>query len=109
VPCWGEESPRTERGNALHDCRDRIYRSIGKLVDTPRGALLFLQDYIDRTEGRPTKRVEKTVHPSATFVFTNPDGTTRPALPEKVDGGATPGAASEDAIILGLDLEPVRI
>jgi hypothetical protein len=54
---------------------------------------LFLQEYIDRTEGRPTKRVEKTVHPSATFVFTNPDGTTRPALSEKVGGGATPGAA----------------
>jgi hypothetical protein len=34
-------------------------------------------------------------------VFPNPDGTTRPALPEKVGGGATPAAASaEDLVIL---------
>jgi hypothetical protein len=93
---------------AFHDNRKRIYDSLGRLVGTPAGALAFMDRYIDRTEGRPTKKVEKTVHCSATFVFTNPDGTLRPALPETVGGGATPGAASaEDLVILGL--EPLRI
>jgi len=95
---------------AFHDYRDRIYRSVGKLVDTPRGALLFLQEYIDRTEGRPTKKIEKTVRRAATFVFTTKDGAEVPALPapQKVGGGATPSAVSaEDQAILGL--EPLRL
>jgi hypothetical protein len=115
----GEVFRRTEdqlpRGNgtlmlkiAFHDYRERIYKSLGKLVDKPTGALLFLRDYIDRTEGRPTKKVEKTVHRSATFVFTDRDGTEHSALPETVGGDVTPAAASaEDEMILGL--QPVRL
>jgi hypothetical protein len=70
--------------------------------------LLFLQEYIDRTEGRPTKKIEKTMRRETKFVFTTKDGTEIPALPapQKVGGGATPGAASEeDQFIL---MEPVR-
>ena len=115
----GEVFRRTEdqlpRGNgtlmlkiAFHDYRKRIYDSIGRLVDTPAGALAFMDCYIDRTEGRPTKKVETTVRPPATFVLTQRDGTVVPALPEKVGGGVTPAAPSaEDQLILGL--QPVRI
>jgi hypothetical protein len=93
---------------AFHDFRMRIYDSLGRLVGTPAGALAFMDRYIDRTEGRPTKRIEKTVRPAATFVFTTKDGAEVPALPapQKVGGGATPAAVSaEDQFIL---LEPVR-
>jgi hypothetical protein len=95
---------------AFHDNRKRIYDSLGlgRLVGTPAGALAFMDRYIDRTEGRPTKRIEKTVRPAATFVFTTKDGAEVPALPapQKVGGGATPAAVSaEDQFIL---LEPVR-
>jgi len=92
---------------AFHDYRKRIYDSIGRLVDTPAGALAFMDCYIDRTEG-PTKKIETTVRPPATFVLTQRDGTVVPALPEKAGGGATLAAASaEDAMILGL--QPVRL
>jgi hypothetical protein len=64
--------------------------------------------YIDRTEGRPTKKIETTVRPPANFYFTQRDGTVVPALPEKVGGGATLATPSaEDQAILGL--EPLRI
>ena len=91
---------------AFHDFRKRIYDSLGRLVDRPAGALAFVDRYIDRTEGRPTKKVETTVRPPANFYLTPRDVTVVPALPEKVGGGVTPAAASaEDAIVLGLDLE----
>jgi hypothetical protein len=84
----------------------RIYENIGRLVDTPAGA--FMECYIDRTEGRPTKKIEKTVQHESKFYLTMPDGTVVPALPEKVGAGATAAAASaEDALIL--QLEPVRL
>jgi len=93
---------------AFHDYRKRIYDSIGRLVDTPAGALAFMDCYIDRTEGRPTKKVEKTERRETKFVLTMKDGTEVPALPEKVGGGVTPAAASaEDEMILGL--QPVRL
>ena len=95
---------------AFHDFRKRIYDSLGRLVGTPAGALVFMDRYIDRTEGRPTKKIEKTVRRAATFVFTTKDGAEVPALPapQKVGGEATPAAASEeDQVILGL--EPLRI
>jgi hypothetical protein len=116
----GEVFRRTEdqlpRGNGMlmlriiyHDKRKKLYDQACSLIDkSPRAALAFLQDYVDRTEGLPTKRIEKTIRRPATFVFSNPDGTETPALPEQVGIGATPGAASaEDQVILGL--EPLRI
>jgi hypothetical protein len=57
---------------------------------------------------RATKRVERTIRRESKFVFTTKDGAEVPALPEKT--GAAPAAASaEDLVILGLDLEPVRV
>ena len=94
----------------FHDIREKLYKNLCKLADTPKTALLFTQEYIDRTEGRPTKKIEKTVRRAATFVFTTKDGAEVPALPapQKVGGGATPSAVSaEDQAILGL--EPLRL
>ena len=87
---------------AYHDFRKRIYDSIGKLVGTPAGALAFMDCYIDRTEGRPTKKIEKTVRRESKFVFTTRDGVETPALPapQKVGGGATAAASAEDLVIL---------
>lgn len=74
----------------------------------------FAADFLERADNRinglPTKKVETTQRREARFYFTNADGSVTPALPERVGSGATPAAASaEDAIILGLDLKPVRI
>jgi hypothetical protein len=92
----GEVFRRTEdqlpRGNGMlmlriiyHDKRKKLYDQACSLIDkSPRAALAFLQDYVDRTEGLPTKRIEKTIRRPATFVFSNPDGTETPALPEHV-------------------------
>jgi hypothetical protein len=46
--------------------------------------------YIDRTEGRPTKKVEKTERRESKFVFTTKDGTEIPALPEPRRWAAAP-------------------
>ena len=91
---------------AFHDYRKRIYDSIGRLVDTPAGALAFMDCYIDRTEGRPTKKIEKTVQHESRFVFTTKDGEEIPALPapQKVGGDATAAASTEDLVILGPEL-----
>jgi hypothetical protein len=91
-----------------HDKRETIYKNLCKFVDTPRGTFEFVRETIDRTEGRPTKKIEKAVQRESKFFLMMKDGTVVPALPEKVGGGATPAAASaEDAMILGL--QPVRI
>jgi hypothetical protein len=104
------------RGNGLlmlkiiyHDKRKKLYDQACRLIDkSPAAAVAFLRDYIDRTEGLPTKRIERTTHREPTFLLTMPNGAVIPALPEKVGGGATPAAASaEDAMILGL--QPVRL
>jgi len=42
-----------------YDFRDKIYDSIERLVGTPMGALLFMREFLDRTEGRSVKKVEK--------------------------------------------------
>ena len=59
--------PRRENQPALRHCR----RGAPRLA---RGAFAFLQEYIDRTEGPPTKKVEQTRQYEATFVFTTKDG-----------------------------------
>jgi len=94
----GEVFRRTEdqlpRGNgtlmlkiAFHDYRKRIYESLGRLVDTPAGALAFMDCYIDRTEGRPTKKIEKTERRESKFVFTTKDGNRDPRAARAPEGG----------------------
>ena len=102
---------RLPRGNitlgircVVNDERELFYRR--NVLILRRGSnrdFLALQEFAaNRMEGLPTKRVEMTTRREPTFVFTNPDGTTTPALPEKVGGGATPGASAEDEVILGV-------
>jgi hypothetical protein len=90
---------------AFHDFRDKIYDSIERLVGTPMGALLFMREFIDRTEGRPVKKIEKTEHRQSNFYLTTRDGQKQPLFPERqaVGMGSTPAAASaEDELILGV-------
>jgi hypothetical protein len=76
-------------------------KKVKKTVHRSREVLALAELLGNRIDGLPTEKVEKTVHRSATFVFTNPDGSLTPALPQKVGRGATPAAASaEDAITL---------
>ena len=93
----------------LSDENETLYRQVIRGIRSdPRFALEFLERAGNRIDGLPTKKIEKTVRREATFLLTHKDGTVTPALPEKVGGGATPGAASaEDAMILGL--QPVRL
>jgi hypothetical protein len=93
----------------FHDKRDRLYDNVSRMVETPAGAFAFLQEYIDRTEGRPVKKVERRSEHTSRFVFTTRDGQEVPALPApRLNAGteATPAAPSrasrEDAVILGL-------
>ena len=92
----------------FHDVREKLYRNLCRLVDTPKGALAFMQEYIDRTEGRPSKKVEThSDHRSAIFVFTTADGRQVPATPprQRVGTSAFPPAAAArsavDELILG--------
>jgi hypothetical protein len=89
-----------------HDFRDKIYDSIERLVGTPMGALLFMREFIDRTEGRPVKKVEKTTRHQSNFYLMTHDGQKQPLLSERqaVGAGSTPPAATsaEDELILGV-------
>ena len=40
------------------DRRQTIYDSLSRLVETPMGALAFLREFADRTEGRPVQKHE---------------------------------------------------
>ena len=94
-----------------HDGREKLYQRHMGILDkgTNREVLAMAELLGNRIEGLPTKKVETTVRREPTFLLTMPDGTVVPALPEKVGGGTTPGAASaEDLVILG-DLVPVRM
>ena len=94
----------------FHDAREKLYRNLCRLVDTPKGALAFMQEYIDRTEGRPARNSGSAGDKggSAIFVFTTPDGRQVPASPPRqlVRASASPPASSalsaDDALILGL-------
>jgi hypothetical protein len=106
---------RIPRGNIplfyrciLSDENETLYRQVVRGIRTdPRFALEFLERAGNRIDGLPTKRIEKTIRRPATFVFSNPDGTETPALPEHVGSGAAAAASAEDELILGL--EPLRI
>jgi DNA-directed RNA polymerase beta' subunit len=58
----------------IHDFRKRIYDSLGKLVDTPTGALAFMDRYLDRTEGRPGRKGQPLMPHRSKFVLTTKDG-----------------------------------
>ena len=93
----------------FHDIRDKIYRNLCKLGDTPRGALAFIQEYIDRTEGKPTKRVERTQRRTTRFILMTADGKEQTLQPRQAIGsGATPATASaKDQIIADADFAKV--
>jgi len=94
----------------MNDFRKAIYDNLAKFVNTPRGAFAFYQDYRDRTEGLPTKKVAVAKFtPGATFVFTDKDGNETPALPERVGNGATPAASAQDKAEEALILAGMRV
>jgi len=91
---------------AYYDARKRIYDNVIRFATgKPRDSFLFMQEYIDRTEGRPGKTVERR-GPSVGGIFVFSDGT--PAVPpprQPVAQGSTPTAARVldpvEALILG--------
>jgi hypothetical protein len=88
-----------------HDFRDKIYDSIERLVGTPMGALLFMREFIDRTEGRSVKKIEKTTSRESNFYLMTRDNQKQPMFPDRqaVGAGNTPTATSaEDELILGV-------
>src|SRR5207244_3059083 len=64
----------------FHDRGEGIYRALCRVAESDKTVLAFMQEYIDRTEGRPTKHVERRDIRPPTFVFTTKDGEV-PALP----------------------------
>jgi hypothetical protein len=57
---------------AFLDYRESIYKSLGDLVKTPRGALAFLSEYTDRTEGKAKQVIENNVRRVTTFAPSAP-------------------------------------
>ena len=94
----------------FHDARERIYDNLLRFATgKPRDTAAFMDMYIDRTEGRPVKKVEANERQfTSVFVLADKNGQLEPASPprQSVGAGASP-AASElsavDALILGLD------
>jgi hypothetical protein len=91
-----------------HDFRKRIYDGLGKLVDTLAGALAFMDRYIDRTEGRPGRKVQQPTAHRSTFILTTRDGHQVEMLPEaeeRTKPAATQGPVTgDDAMILAPEL-----
>jgi hypothetical protein len=89
-----------------HDARERFYNSLIKLADDPKTALAFMQEYIDRTEGKPGKQAAASTPMAPTFVLQMRDGTEVPMLPAgrvDVGQGSTPAGAAAPAGRSGLD------
>ena len=84
------------------DKRQAIYDSLCKLVDTPRGALEFLREVADRTEGKPTQKHE--VGPvRSTFFGPAPDPASAPLPGPPGPPGARalrPGPASIAEVVM---------
>jgi hypothetical protein len=93
----------------FHDRGEGIYRALCRVAENDTTVLAFMQEYIDRTEGRPVKKVEKTtMRRESNFYLTTRDGQKQPLFPERqaVGAGSTPATTSaEDELILG----PVRV
>jgi hypothetical protein len=93
----------------FHDRGEGIYRALCRVAENDTTVLAFMQEYIDRTEGRPVKKVEKTtMRRESNFYLTTRDGQKQPLFPERqaVSAGSTPATTSaEDELILG----PVRV
>ena len=90
----------------FHDFRERIYNSLGKLVDKPKGALAFMDRCIDRTDGRPGRKEQPVARHQTKFVLTTKDGQeTELFTPETQRAAAAPAGPkpmpAEDAIIMG--------
>jgi hypothetical protein len=94
----------------FYDHRERIYRALGgPELDTFPGALAFMRDYLDRTEGRPMKSAGHAGDRghTAVFVLTDKEGATPPTPPRQLVGSSssptpTPapsGPTAEDLLI----------
>lgn len=67
------------------DKRQQLYDRVCEFIEKPAGAYQFLQDYADRTDGKPTQRHEVTT-PRTTVFKKDPD-----AAPPPVQGpGGSP-------------------
>src|SRR5882724_3378008 len=64
------------------DRRQQIYDSLSKLVEQPRGALEFMREFADRTEGKPTQRHEL-APPRETYFAPAPAQEEAPPAPER--------------------------
>jgi hypothetical protein len=51
----------------MQDKRVQLYENLGKLCETPRGALAFAEAAVDRLEGKPVQKHE--VAPARTTIF----------------------------------------
>lgn len=90
----------------FHDRAPRIYAALCRVAEKDKTVPAFMQEYIDRTEGRPTKKIERTETRRSYFIFTTKDGEEIPALPERVPvgKGSTPDVVTaEDRIVLGAE------
>src|SRR5205814_2458912 len=84
------------------DAREDIYQNLRKLVTTPMGALAFVREFADRTEGKPTQKHE--VLPPRQTVFEQADPTDQGASgPPPPRGAAPAGAPARDVSMIGPD------
>jgi hypothetical protein len=74
------------------DKQEDIYKSLGDLVKTPKGALAFVSEFTDRTEGRAKQMVDHNVRRSTTFAPAPTASLDRPseAAAETVTGDVGP-------------------
>jgi hypothetical protein len=86
----------------FHDRGEGIYRALCRVAENDKTVLAFIQEFIDRTEGRPVKKVEKTIQRQSNFYLMTPDGQKQPLFPERqaAGNGATPPEESaEDRLV----------
>jgi len=90
------------------DKRQTIYDSLATLVESPSGALAFIRELADRTEGKPTQKHEVAVPRVTVFAPADPadQGASGPPPPPR--GAAAAGAPARDGSIRGPNGERLR-
>jgi len=91
------------------DRRQQIYDSLSKLVEQPRGALEFMREFADRTEGKPTQRHEL-APPRETYFAPAPAQEEAPPAPERTSAPSASIAptVSREPVLIGPNGERFR-
>ena len=90
------------------DKRQTIYDSLATLVESPSGALAFIRELADRTEGKPTQKHEVQVPRVTVFEAAEPGAPGASGPPPPSRGTAAAGAPARDGSIRGPNGEIYR-